>query len=155
MLKPSSNFRTDHSKVVLPLWVLLVICVFRLSVTFCLVDSLQPYVHPNLCWSHIPHCWKSHVAAQTPGCNVWITATKSLSFLLFVFIITRTNFKREKSLKDDANTLKSFYFISGIFSLELKVSIIRKKIIWFGLMLTTFKSIAMIISGRSIENSNI
>ena len=28
----------------------------------------------SLCWSHIPHCWKSHVEAHLYfGCNIWFS----------------------------------------------------------------------------------
>ena len=45
MLKPSSNFPTKRSKVVLLLWILFVIYVSCLSLSYCLVCSLQPCGH--------------------------------------------------------------------------------------------------------------
>ena len=45
MFKPSSNFLTDRSKAVFLLWVLFVICVSCLSLSCCLVCSLQPCGH--------------------------------------------------------------------------------------------------------------
>ena len=43
MFKPSCNFLTDHSKLVLLLWIIFVICVLCMSLSYCRVCSLQPY----------------------------------------------------------------------------------------------------------------
>ena len=45
MLKPSSSFLTDRSKVVFLLWISFIFYVSCLSVSLCLVCSLQPYGH--------------------------------------------------------------------------------------------------------------
>ena len=47
MFMPSSNFLTGRCKVVLLLWILFLICVscLSLSVSYCLVCSLQPCDH--------------------------------------------------------------------------------------------------------------
>ena len=45
MLKPSSNFSTDRLKAVPYLWSLFAICVSCLSLSNCLVYSLQPCGH--------------------------------------------------------------------------------------------------------------
>ena len=41
MFKPASNFLTDRFKVVLLLWIPFVICVSCLTLSYCLVCSLQ------------------------------------------------------------------------------------------------------------------
>ena len=45
MFKPFSNFHTDRFKTVLLLWIPIVICVSCLSLSYCLVCSLQPCGH--------------------------------------------------------------------------------------------------------------
>ena len=47
MFKPSSNFRIDHSKAVLLLWILFVSCISCLSLSYCLVCSCSLEV---TCW---------------------------------------------------------------------------------------------------------
>ena len=57
LTKPSSGFITDHSKAVFLLRIIFAICLSRLSLTYCLVCSLQPV---NTCWEG-PTSWPSSV----------------------------------------------------------------------------------------------